>query len=79
MANNILTSFAENPALMGAVRDVLLKHLSIDGLSQDVSDELLGQAVRARLVGTRAVEDAFREIESYKVIPNIGKNENPGY
>ena len=64
---------------MDAVREVLLKHLSIDGLSQDVSDELLGQAVRARLVGTRAVDDAFREIESYKVIHSVGRKENPGY
>ena len=75
----ILANLANNPELLKAVKEVFLERFSIDGLTANASDELLGQAVRARLVGIKAVEDACREIESYKTAPQATEKDNPAY
>ena len=79
----ILRTIANNPELLQAVKDVFLKQFSIDGIDLlrkvDVSDELLGQALRARSVGIKGVEDACREIESYKTLPLSPEKGNPAY
>lgn len=76
----ILSNVADNKELLEAVREVFLKQFSIDGLGAEVSDELLGQAVRARLVGVKGVEAAIKEIESFKTVKEKNSNgENPAY
>ena len=79
MSNNVLANLANNKELFDAVREVFLKQFSIDGLKPDIGDELLGQAVRARLIGIKGVEDACREIESHKTVPQSPNKENPAY
>lgn len=61
-SNPVLRAFADNPALMDAVKEVLFKYLSIENMSVTNDDKILGQIVRARLVATKAIEDAWREI-----------------
>ncbi len=63
----ILKTLADNPALFEAVKSVLLKQFTTsEGEVEAFTDEQLGQRVRARIVGTQAVENAFKEIKSYK-------------
>ena len=77
MPNKILQPLADNQALLTAVKELILKQFSTDSLVVTDSDELLGQMVRARIVGIKAVENAFKEIERYKSTqPQVDKT-NP--
>jgi hypothetical protein len=62
---NILTSFADNKALMDAVKGVIKSHLV--GMTPTghtmTNDQVLGQIYRAQLTGLQALEEAFKEIE----------------
>lgn len=74
----LLKSLADNPALMQLLRELLEKHFSVDNLEATESDIILGQLVRARLVGLKAVEDAMKEIAQCKSIPASVDKLNPG-
>lgn len=65
----LFRGLADNPSLMEALRTLLEAQFSTDTLNRDHSDEVLGQMVRARLVGLQAVEDALKEIAKYKSQP----------
>lgn len=75
---DILRTFADNEAVMAAVRELLEKQFSTDNLEATDSDILLGQMVRAKLVGLKAIEDAFREIAKYKTVDKSSGKVNPG-
>jgi len=75
----ILKVLADNPALTEAVKEVIAGYFSVDNLESGESDITLGQMVRARLVGLKAVNDAFREIEQYKSTKPTPKKDNPAY
>lgn len=77
MDNKNLQSFADNPALMEAVKELLLSKFSTDKLKETEDDIKLGQMVRARLVGIQMVEDAFREIAQHRSIPKGVDKNNP--
>lgn len=78
-SKNILSVFADNPALMDAVKAVLLKQFDIpDTLGVGTSDEVLGQYYRAKISGTKAVEQAFTEFAQYKTGVERPVRENPG-
>lgn len=77
--DKILSNIADNPDLYAAVKDLFLKQFSIDELKYEVSDELLGQAVRARLVGIKAVEHACAEIMKHKTVKLSPQSENPAF
>lgn len=66
MEKSILTVIADNPALLEAVKNVLLREFSIDGMEEMMDDLMLGQMVRARLVGLRGVNEAFKKIARFK-------------
>ena len=79
MEPNILSSLANNEALFEATKKIILEHFEEVPFSEGASDELLGQITRARHVGRQKVEEAFREIASYKVVPKSEGKENPAY
>lgn len=69
----ILKVLADNPALLDAVKEVILRQFDLKLTFQKVSElpnEQLGSLERARLAGINGVEDAFREIEKYKTQPS---------
>lgn len=75
--NEILKIIADNPALTDAVKDLIVKYLTADKPIADQSDIVLGQMVRAKLVGLKAVEEAFKEIQQYKTLPKQPEKQNP--
>ena len=79
MHNGILQGLADNPPLMEAVRAEILRQfvLQTELKDENVSDELLGQMLRARLTGTKIVEQAFKEIGKYKSLPKEVERINP--
>ena len=69
---DILATFADNKTLVDEVRKVIEKHFTESGLrTEAVSDELLGQQYRARLVGMQKVEAAFDEIATHRTRKEI--------
>lgn len=79
MKDETLKALADNPSLTKAVRDVLEKYFSTDKLTSDLADIELGQMVRARLVGLKAINDAFAEIASYRTQKKPPAGDNPAY
>ncbi len=75
----ILRSFADNEALMQEVKSLLLSQFSVDNLKATDDDIILGQLVRARLVGKEAIEKAWVEILSCKSSPHKVDKKNPVY
>jgi len=65
---SILTVLADNESLMEAVRSVLERHFSVENvpMNSELSNENLGELVRARVQGKRLIDEAFKEIERYK-------------
>ena len=76
---HILQSLASNEALLIATKELVLSHFAEVPFSEGASDELLGQIARARYVGRQKVEEAFRKIKSYAVVPTSGDKDNPAY
>lgn len=75
---NILTTLADNPALIDAVKTVLLKQFELPKeVDPRADDTLLGQKVRAYIAGASAVKNAFKEIGQHKTVPDSPKRENP--
>lgn len=67
MEPSILKSIADNPQLLEAVKEVILKQFSLDkDFSLAQSNEQLGEDVRARLEGIKKVEQGFLEILTHK-------------
>ena len=79
MKDEILSLIADNPSLTEAVKAVIAKYFSTDKLTSDLADIELGQMVRARLVGLRALDEAFKEIAQHKTLSKVEKKENPAY
>lgn len=78
MPNNILTVLADNPALIDAVKAVLTKQFdSSPVMGVDTSDVVLGQFLRARMAGLKAIDDAFKEINQYKTTVDKPVQSNP--
>ncbi len=65
----ILKIIADNQNLSEALKKVLLAQFEPSReLNLGHTDEVLGQFTRANLVGKRAVEEAFKEINKYKTV-----------
>ena len=79
MPNNILQTIADSPPLFAALKEVILKQFedTDTNAGEQASDVILGQIYRARLIGTKKVEDAFREIASYRSSPERDMVKNP--
>ena len=65
---NILKIIADNPALMDALKEVIYKQFNFDNVSNQMTNENIGQAVRSRIDGKILVDNAFKEIAKYKTI-----------
>ncbi len=76
---NILKNIADNPELLKAVKETVLKHFEDADISSSMTDEQIGQITRARVSGIEKVEDAFREIEAFKSAPTPTPKDNPAY
>lgn len=74
----ILRGFADNTLLFTAVRELLLSQFNADELTEVMTNEKLGEHLRARMVGREKVEKAFREISQYSSTPKLVEKPNPG-
>ncbi len=75
---NILSTLADNPALMDAVKLLVTKQFeAMPDLSKNPSDELLGQFLRAHVTGLKAIDDAWKELAQYKTTPDKEQRVNP--
>lgn len=75
---HILTAFADNPALMDAVKELVAKQFeAMPDLSKNPSDELLGQFLRAHVTGLEAIDKAWKELAQYKTIEEKPRVPNP--
>ena len=80
MEASILTTLADNPALLEAVKKAVLEEFSLDegyNFRSDISDDTIGQITRAILSGRQRVERAFVEIKKYKTMPKQPETKNP--
>ena len=68
MDKEILKVIADNPALFDCLKKHILDEFEIEIPQADLSitDEVLGQIFRARLVGKNKVESAFRKVATYR-------------
>lgn len=75
---NILSILADNPALTDAVKAVLVKQFSTEPVcTPDVTDMVLGQFLRAKMSGMKAIDEAFKEIARYRTTPDKPERQNP--
>ncbi len=76
--NDILSIVANNPALIDALKEVLLAEFKTPlSEAETLSDEQIGQKVRARLFGKKAVDEAFKKIAKYRTSPAKPEKDNP--
>jgi len=68
MDKNILSQIANNPTLFNALKEVIENRWSFDGVSNQMTNENIGQVVRSRIDGLILVRNAFIEIERYKSV-----------
>lgn len=77
MDRKILSIVADNPTLISVLREVFEEKFSVDGINIGLDNEVLGQMVRARIVGLKALDEGFKEIDRYKTVvdrpPTINK------
>jgi len=65
----LLKSLADNHELFEAVKNKITSKFTIEMNGyEDVSNEHIGQVIRARIDGRKLVEEAFREIATLKTI-----------
>lgn len=75
--NEILKVIADNPALLQAVKETILKQFNLEVVTDDMTDEQIGQITRARTKGIQKVETAFSEIARYKTLSDKPPGGNP--
>ncbi len=77
----IFKTIADNQALLDALRKLLERQfdpeIDLKQLTTE-SDELLGQFLRARIAGMKAIDTAFKEIAQYKSVQPKPIGTNPG-
>lgn len=76
--HNILNIVADNESILKALREIFEKHFTLDinGVTQ-LDNEGIGQVVRARMDGLKKIEEAFKEIRSYKTVAEEKEQPNP--
>lgn len=75
--NNVLKIIANHPELLGAVRQVIEDEFSLDDIKTTMTNEAMGQIVRARISGMDKIEKAFKKIEQYKTFADKPRGDNP--
>ncbi len=75
---DVLKLIADNQALTEALKELLKGEFETPLTEVDASsDEEIGQRVRARLYGKRAIEEAFKKIAKHKTVVEKPRGENP--
>lgn len=74
-----LKVLADNPLAFEEVKAVILAQFSLQSLPRfdDMTDQQLGEHVRARLAGQKLVEKAFTEIARHGTTKVSPASENP--
>ena len=75
---SILSKLADDSALMDALREVLERQFDTKREELGKTDLELGQIVRARLEGKRAIDAALKEIGRYRSFEVAESKTNPG-
>lgn len=75
--NSILKTIADNPLLLGAVRQIIEDEFTLDEIATTMTNEAMGQVVRARIEGMKKIEKAFKKIEQYKSFADKKESANP--
>lgn len=78
MDKTILKIIADNPTLLETLKKHILDEFEIETPQADlgVTDEVLGQIFRARLVGKNKIEGAFKKVLNYRTIEEGGEKRN---
>lgn len=66
---DILRAIADNPALTSALTKLLEEACTVPFDHTNLTNEQIGERVRAQLVGLQAIKDVFKKIASYKSVP----------
>ena len=74
MDKKIFQPLADNPLLLSELRKAFTKEFENMEVTEEMSDEEIGEHVRAKLVGLRKIDGVFVEIESC-ASKNVGKVE----
>lgn len=74
----ILKGIADNPALLEELKKLLLAEFENEPIEVGFSNERLGELVKARLMGKRAIEVAFGKILEYKTPEPKVEGKHPG-
>lgn len=75
--DSILKVIADNPALFDEVKNVVLAEFVTQPVELSLSNERLGERIRANMEGKLAVERAFNKISGYKTPEIKGELKNP--
>ena len=73
----MLNIIADNEKLKEELRKLFEAEFSIDNLSNQMTNEILGQVVRARLDGLILVDRVFKKLETYKTPEKEQDLKNP--
>ena len=74
----ILRLVADNPQLFDVLKQTLLDQFEVTGVVTDTdTNEILGQQLRSYLEGRQKVEQAFRQIATYKTSNTGSETKNP--
>lgn len=74
----ILKGIADNPALMEELKKLFLEEFQTPGMDVHLSNESLGEMVKARLMGVSAIENVFSKILEYKTPGEKVEGKHPG-
>lgn len=74
---SILKTIADNPALLGEVKNIVLGEFVTQPVELSLSNERLGERIRANMDGKLAVERAFNKILSYRTPETKPEAKNP--
>lgn len=75
--DNILKVIADNKALFDGVKSIILNEFITQPVELTLSNERLGERIRANLEGTLAIERAFTKILAYRTPENKPEPKNP--
>lgn len=74
----ILRGLADNEVLFTALKELIAEKFSMDNISTNMNNEVIGQIVRANIEGKARVELAFKDIEQCKSPGTLPEKINPG-
>jgi hypothetical protein len=72
---SVLKIIADNKVLLEALKEVFFKQFELKGsVTTTLSNDAIGQVVRARLDGLKLLESGFRELERHKTYVEENKD-----